>query len=816
MKIIKRIVIFLCLLLFLIPTEVPAEASLEISVTYGIDGKVQIGKGFPVTVKVINKGDTVSGDLVFFSAPSYQSVGNVVIPVEFPKGEETELTFSIPGLSEDYFYSGPNNQQASFIKFFENGWENGKEIPLNGNTKKRPSFLPDHRIVMGALSDSPDSLNVWKTTKYNGESLEFLSLTKDNFPNEALGLEVFDLILINDYQISNLTEQQLNALVEWTRSGGHLMLGSDPFLQESNELKELFLLHIEGQESFSELAFLTKEEQENLPNFDNVEINIGKLKDDVHVIYSDHSLPMVVQKDYGIGEVTQFAFNLGSETLTKWDGYSSWLSDVLQKTVNKDLSGQQRYMVDELAHRIGSIVELYPSSFIPVKTLVILFIVYLILLIPALYFILKKLDKREISWIIIPLVAIVSSIAIFIVGAKDRIGGSQMNNISILSINDEGIANGYGAFSILSNNSGDYPVTIKPSGYEAFPLHRNNGYETSSIDSFAMVEKGRKQSKITFTDVEYWSIRSAMGPINSIKTGKLESDLWIENNQLKGTVTSNLAFDMDEAYLLSGDKSYPIGDISAGETIDIQIELDSKNIQNLIGAPRSNIASSVFPGYYNAGYGGMSEVKNRESMVEWKKYELLDSSMYFDMQPENLKQPLIAGFTAEPITEVGLDKKVKEINSLSMVTQEVNIEIRSLKGGEFKLKGDAIIPDLNVVSGNSNSIHHNGLMYGENFIAVDPGEYNLSYQLPVEMNANNIAVNKLKVRHPISDGTEFTIYNVKMDEYIVLDDNQTIFEEDANNYISEDGKVLIRFVKNGMNNPDVNTPTLELEGEYNQ
>jgi hypothetical protein len=186
------------------------------------------------------------------------------------------------------------------------------------------------------------------------------------------------------------------------------------------------------------------------------------------------------------------------------------------------------------------------------------------------------------------------------------------------------------------------------------------------------------------------------------------------------------------------------------------------------------------------------------------------------MQPENLKQPLIAGYTAEPITEVGLDKKVKEINSLSMVTQEVDIEIRSLKGGEFKLKGDAIIPDLNVVSGNSNSIHHNGLMYGENYIAVDPGEYNLSYQLPVEMNVNNIAVSKLKVRHPISDGTEFTIYNVKMDEFIILDDNQTIFEEDANDYISEEGKVLIRFVKSGMNNPDVNTPTLELEGEYNQ
>jgi hypothetical protein len=812
----KRFVLFLCFFCFLLPLEVPAEDNLEISITYGIDGKVQMGKGFPITVKVTNHGDTISGDLVFFSSPTYETAGNIVVPVEFPGGEDSTFTVSIPGYNDNYYYSGQNNR-SSFVKFYENGWEDGTEKTLKGNVTKRPAFFPENRIVIGTLTETADSLNGIKGARYNGESVEFLNLTKEDIASEAIGLEVFDVLIINDFQLSNLTDQQVTAIKEWTAAGGHLMLGSDPFNQQHEGFGEIFLLDIQGQTSFSELNFFVphNDEEENLPNFENVEIHTGLLDDYVSVIYSHNSIPIVFNKNHGMGEISQFAFNLGSETLTEWNGYTSWWSDVLQQTVDKDIGGQ-RYTQDELSYRLGKIAETYPSSFIPVKILVVLFIVYLIVIIPGLYFVLKKLDKREISWIIIPAVAIISSIAIFLVGAKDRIGGLQINNVSILAIDENGVANGYGAFSILSNNGGNYPITIKTEGFEAFPIERHNYYEESSIDSFAMVEKGQQLSKITFTDVEYWSIRSAMGQIHSLDTGKLEAELWVENNQLNGSVSSSLSFDLNEAYLLSGSKSYPIGEIKAGETVNVEIALDTKNVQNLIGAPNSNIASSIYSGYYSQNYyGGLAEPKDRESLMEWKKFGLLDSIMYFDIQPKDLKQPVIAGFTTDLVTEIELDKKTEEHNLLSVVTQGVDVEIRSLKGGEFKLGRD-ITPEISIVSGNSGLIHHNGLMYGENFVAVEQGKYQLTYQIPVQMDLDNISVNKLRIRHPMSSGTVFSIFNVKTNEFIPLEGGQTTFEENVEDLIAEDGRVIITFEKEGMNNPDVNIPTIELEGEFTQ
>ncbi|WP_029191059.1 hypothetical protein [Ornithinibacillus scapharcae] len=565
------------------------------------------------------------------------------------------------------------------------------------------------------------------------------------------------------------------------------------------------------------LNFFGTSDEEELPNFNKVEINTGKLLDNVNVIYSDHNLPMVMNKSFGLGEVTQFAFNISSETLTKWEDYDQFWSKLLQKTVDKDVN--RAYMRDEIPYRLSNIVEIYPSSFIPVEVLVTLYIVYLVLLIPGLYFLLKKLDKREISWVIIPAVAIVSSIAIFVVGAKDRIGGSQINHISVLSIDEEGTANGYGAFSILSNNAGDYPVTINSRGFQPYPMQNYNYGPDEAEGNLAMIEIGRQQSKITFNGVEFWSIRSAMGNIHSLETGKLNSDLWIENNKLKGTVKSELAFDLTDAYLLSGSNSYPLGEIKAGETTEIELELDTKNIQNLIGAPRANIASKVIPGHtYSGGYSGYSEPQDKETIKEWKKYELLDSAMYFDVQPKNFNKPLIAGYVTEPIIELESDKKVKSVQSLSLITQMVDVEIRSLEAGEFKFSQNTIIPELSVDTANSSTgnIYHNGLLYGEGYVEVDQGNYLLTYQIPLQLNLDSIKVNKFRLSHPSSNEATFSIYNVKEGEYKALEGNQTTFEDNPGDFIADDGKIVVRFEKSGMNDPLVQIPTLNLEGEYNQ
>ncbi|PAV29412.1 hypothetical protein CIL05_11125 [Virgibacillus profundi] len=811
MKSYIRLFIFISILICLIiPQSVSAEENIDISIEYGIDGKVQIGKGFPMTITLTNQSEDLSGDLVIFSNPNYSTQGNIVVPVELPKGEEKKIKVSVPGHGDNFYYQQQQSNKDSFIRFYKGGWEEGKELKLSSDKKFNPGFFPENRLVMGVLSDSPDSLNFLKLTKYNAEAIEFITLEEDDLSNDAIGLEMFDVLLINDYNLSNISVEKQKAVKNWIRSGGHLMIGSNPGLsQQLGEINELSLLHINDQTSFDDLNFLSTAEDEQTPSFSKVEIVTGDVVENSKVQYAEDSLPMVLNKSFGLGEVTQFAFNVGSQTLSTWEPYSVWWGDVLQKTVDKDIHGQQRYMMEDLSNQMGNIVNAFPSSFLPLTVLIVLFVIYLAFLIPGLYFILKKFDKRESSWWIIPTVALITTICIFIVGAKDRIAGSQTNDISVLAIDDTGLASGYGAVSILTNSGGDYALTVKPKGFNPFPLSNDFRYDDMKLD-YAMIEKGQEQTKLTFNDVEYWSIRSAAGDIQSIDMGKLTSDLKIENQQLVGKVNSSLSLDLDEAFLLSGGKAYSLGGINAGESTDVSLELDKSD--TLVSAPRSTVISSVFPGASNSVYGSGGGPANQEGLSDWKKQELLNIMLNHKIHQSNLNQPLIAGFTNDSMINVEMDKKQADSTSLTLITQAVEV-IPSLDG-DFTLTEKTLQTDFSVLEGTNANILHNGMVEGDNFVAVEAGKYQLTYRLPDQIKKDDLNINKLELNLPQTSSAAFSIFNAEKDKFLPLDDRSFTVEENANEFLSEDGSIVIVFEKANMDNPEVRVPAISLEGAY--
>lgn len=788
------------------PQYVAANEGIDISFQYGIDGKVQIGKGFPMEITLTNKGADLSGDLVIYSDPNYQSQGNIVVPLELPTGEEKVVNVSIPGHS-DNFYHNPQSNKYSFIRFYKGGWEDGEEIKLSAGKNFTPGFFPENRLVLGVLSDSPDSLNYLKLSKYNAEPIELITLEEENLPTDSTGLEMFDVLLINDYNLSTVSVEKQQALKNWVRSGGHLMLGSAPGLpQQLGELQNLSLLHINGQTSFDNLNFFAKKENKKNPSFSQVEIMTGEMLENTKVIYSDHSLPMVMNKSFGLGEVTQFSFNVGSETLVSWELYPDWWGDVLQKTVDKFTNGQQ-YMMEELSGQFGNIVNSFPSSFLPMTALIVLFILYLILLIPGLYFLLKKLDKRESSWWIIPSVAIIVSTAIFLVGAKDRIAGSQTSDVSILSIDDTGTASGYGAVSILTNSGGKYALNVSPRGFNPFPLNNDYNYDEPNLN-YAMVEKGQEQTKITFNDVEYWSIRSATGEIPSIDTGKLTADLKIENQKLVGTINSSLSMDLEEAFLLSGSNAYSLGEIKAGATAEVSVEMEKSD--TLLSVPRINVANAIYPGVANAMYG-QSAPDSKESLDEWKRQELLRMMLSYEIHQQNINQPLLAGFSTDSMISIEMDKKQSNSGSQTLITQAV--EITSSFEGNFALTEENLQTDISILEGVNAGIIHNGLWEGENLVVVEPGKYQLIYQLPEQMKINDISIHKLQIKLSQGD-TAFSIFNAKKGKFLPLDDRSVVFEKNAHEFLSEDGSIVLSFEKSSTSNPEVRVPAISLEGEY--
>ena len=171
----------------------------------------------------------------------------------------------------------------------------------------------------------------------------------------------------------------------------------------------------------------------------------------------------------------------------------------------------------------------------------------MIILVPVLYFILKKIDKREHAWWIIPSLSVIMSAAIFGIGAKDRIANPQLNQMGMY-VNQQGYLSGYQAATLLSNRSGTYSLEIPKDQFKAVPS--TNMASMSSAEG--VMEEKRKEYEIVFKDVEYWSSRTLYGDAKKGTDGSFQTNLTVDNNVLKGTIQNNYPYDFNDIVVWSG------------------------------------------------------------------------------------------------------------------------------------------------------------------------------------------------------------------------------------------------------------------------
>src|SRR5690606_11370351 len=127
-------------------------------------------------------------------------------------------------------------------------------------------------------------------------------------------------------------------------------------------------------------------------------------------------------KKLGDGVILQTSFSVGDAPLVEMEGMTGFWNTLLAtgERIAPTNSPSSNYYsdgpMDAIAYSVGSVNELFPSFRVSAPIILGIIILYMILIIPVLYFILKKKDKREYTWWIIPAFAVVTSIAIFAYG----------------------------------------------------------------------------------------------------------------------------------------------------------------------------------------------------------------------------------------------------------------------------------------------------------------------------------------------------------------------------------------------------------------
>lgn len=770
-------------------SEASAAPTLEVQAKAGISGKAKYQSVTPLQVTVKNNGADFSGDMAINAFNSYQAASALVVPIDIAAGEEKTFTLYLDSLA-DYGYS-----DADLFAFYEGDIEKGKKVAYKGTKRLQANFLEANSTFVYTLTDKSDRLSAYlRLSQFApSTSVEVFNLNqlKDyTLPEVAQGFAMANIIAVDEIAIADLSPKQQEALLKWVQDGGTLLLGGAEQINETaGVFKDYLPLSLSQQTTSVSADSLTKLSgggifTQAIPVYTATE-NKGSIP-----VLKDNNIMLAAKKQVGSGEVVQTTFSLGDQPLASMDGYAALTAKMLDiQTMSQQTQMQGQSTMDQLSYELGSINELFPSFEVSVSYMLIVIILYILVIGPLLYFVLKKMDKREHAWWVIPAISVVLSIALFIFGAKDRIVQPQVQQSAFFKVNEDSSVNGYYVESILTNRSGDFVVNAdNNTSALAFRNNYNLTGTAGSLHESSYIKEHANGSTLTLRDLSYWSVQSFGGKTAAQNIGKMDVDITLKDEKLSGTVKNNFPFALKDVTVISGTKEVKLGDIEPNATLKVDQEMKTTVLQK-----PSNFNN------YNYDYPKKKEEVDPLRIDRMKSQALL--------LVENEKQPVITAWAEQAIVGVELDTSVK-MSPISYFVQPFDGKVEM--SGPFTMKRNNFSYNLSPQSSNA---YFDKIDEQLNTWYMQDGLYELSIEMPDNFMSFVQSLNELTISNKDVKRMQLSIWNNTTSAYEPLVDTKQVFTKDITQYFNDKGELLLE-IKFGPDQTGEQTklPEIELKG----
>ncbi|WKA57513.1 hypothetical protein QWY16_13515 [Planococcus shenhongbingii] len=772
--------IFACVLfLFFLPLTSLAAPEMTIKADAGLQNKVKYDKGLPVQFTLSNGGSDFSGDLVLSYSETYSLGAGLSVPVELAAGETKTIQVAVPGLSDMMSMGGPSIQT---IFLYEGGWEDGKSINFKGSKTLSPGFFSPSSLFIATLTNNSDRLlQLDQISPAGSESTQIFHLNQMNqfsLPTEALAWETVDYLLVDEFSYGDLPEAVQQAVLQWIQQGGHVVVGSTENISAAmGNLSEFLPLEL-GAPSEAMIPSL----ETPVPVFE------ATLKEGAVPLIEQKGEVLAASMQVGSGTITQTSFSLGDEPVTSQKAYVDLASRFFPPVSGPNMMNQGESIKEMMTYEVGQVNELF-ESFAVSKTLIMgIVLIYIILIIPVLYMILKKKDKREYAWIIIPAAALVTSIGLFAIGAKDRIANPQIQQTGFFEVDQDGGLNGYYMNTLLSNRGGDYRFAAPSSTTMTYLL--DTQFSENPLQQSAILEQQATGSNLTMRDMRYWSVGSVLGESYIENTGNFAVDLAVEDQTISGTIQNNFPFAIEDVSIWTGTRLMAMGDLSPGEQLEV-----NQPVQSDILPAASPIGSTY----------AYQPIANKEELKKARKQTIL--SMSYNQLESNESSPYVIAYTNNAIVPITLEKQRASVSAVHLIAQPFKPDM-NLKG-EISLNADTFSLEVNGVNGSSyfENVPPDPYLY-----YMDNGKYEVAYRITDAVDLKKTTWKELMVT-AAKQNIGLSIYNMKTGKTEEITNNQQAITEAVSDYISPEGHIKFVVETSSANSqPEVTLPKIKLKG----
>jgi hypothetical protein len=487
----------------------------------------------------------------------------------------------------------------------------------------------------------------------------------DTLPDSAFGYRSVDAVTLGDMPLDKLTDAQWDALVNWVKDGGVLVIsgGADISRVRSQQLVEILPVTPTGVKqvrALSSLAYRYGSE----PGFASTPIITGALKSDAMALCRENGAPVVSYRRLGTGVVVFTAFDALAPEFRAWPGQARMWQEIMHLGAGELRLGQ----VVRAANQSGPYGRWYgnmgggygyrntiqdalagvQATEAPSFTYIGLFLLaYIIFLVPVNYFLLKKRDKKELAWITAPLIILAFSTGAYAVGYSIKGGQLFLRYCSVV----EGAANTdawtvYTVATIYSPRQRRYDLSVAdPAALATEVTEEASGYHRASGD--LVIERGQATA-VKGALVNMWDHRSFDFESRVNLDGGISASVLPAGGGLVAVrVTNNTKYPLSDCALTQGGSVTIIGAVAPGETRSAHISLQS------------------------GGYGGGLPLGGgdfTDPTVRRIKQALVSIISQAQVAGQNAPRPLLfTGWFSEPVTGLAIADEQPRMQGINLL-----------------------------------------------------------------------------------------------------------------------------------------------------
>ncbi len=397
--------------------------------------------------------------------------------------------------------------------------------------------------------------------------------TAADLPDKAAGYDgVSAFLLRSDAPMEALTEAQSDALRGWVAGGGHLIVcgGPDATRFGGAFFTGLLPATVSAENTSGTLMLAAKP----LPGVRVLQAASG-------------GGAQIVSGPYGAGTVTVTAFDptgpafrTAAQTLPPvWQTLLLTTPAPTASVLGITAAREENYGAVYYGNApplLSEAVMRGPSLDAPGTSVIAVFLlVYLIILVPVNYFVLKKYDRKELAWVTIPALVFVFAAGTFGVGYAAKGGSVFVNRAALIETNagqtQAGVYSEVGLFSPHRTTydiglSGDNLLAAVPN--PGVNYGGGSGGESQGSGPVQFVETQAGVS-LPATPVNMWAMRAFDAQSTTDLGGAIDGTLSDNIAFVKGTVVNHTSYPLTNCAVLYAGRWLPIGTLAPGAAVAV-------------------------------------------------------------------------------------------------------------------------------------------------------------------------------------------------------------------------------------------------------